>query len=72
MPNAEMMTDELIKSLTRDKFKGFVNQLKFDAWDQWKQIDEIDERRQWSSNKNVENSDVLLFNRIGIKKSRIL
>ena len=29
--NAEMMTDKLIKPLTRDKFKGFVNQLKFDA-----------------------------------------
>ena len=29
--NAEMMTDELIKPLTQDKFKGFVNQLRLDA-----------------------------------------
>ena len=29
--NAEMMTDKLIKPLTRNKFKGFVNQLKLDA-----------------------------------------
>lgn len=37
--NTNMMINELTKPLTQNRFKNFVSQLGFDAWNQWKLID---------------------------------